>query len=223
MDIINPQELMLGCPFADTEHTVIAKALNAIAKSIALEKKEFAFNTLLPTALDYLERHLIHEEKVLENAFLFWAEENGLGDVYEDFYKDFYNFLKGHGKDFSNYSYRDFITFFEDFKRSHPEAEELFEWLNLIEHQKKGHKNIIELLQKELEKIDPLAESKRILEQLGIAVSFVLNRVLKMDRKYVEFYKRYSIAACEEKAILPPTEVIELIEDILEKDSKQTS
>jgi len=223
MNIINPKELMLGCPFADTEHTVIAKALNAIAKSIALGERELAFNTLLPTALDYLERHLTHEEKVLENALLFWAEENGLGDVYENFYKNFYNSLKGLGKDFSNYDYRDFIAFFEDFKKSYPEAEELFEWLNLIEHQKKGHQNIVDLLQKELEKIDPLAEPKRILEQLGIAVSFVLNRVLKMDRKYVEFYKRYSIPACEEKAILPPAKIIELIEDILRKDLKLAS
>jgi hemerythrin len=221
MILVNPEELKLGCSFADKEHSVIANALNAIAKALSLGEKDLAFNSLLPNALDYLEKHLTHEERVLENAFLYWAEEMGLGDLFTEFFESFRNFLRERGKDLGKHTFGDFVEFLETFKGKHLKAEEFFQILELIEHQKSGHQNIIQMLKGELSKIDPSQEPKRIIEQLGVALSFVLNRVLKMDRKYVEFYKKYDIPACEEKPILPPAEVLDLIENLL-KDGSPT-
>ncbi|RTZ60152.1 MAG: hypothetical protein DSZ31_02575 [Gammaproteobacteria bacterium] len=218
MTLISREELLLGCSFADVEHGIIADALNAIAKAIAMGEKEFAFKTLLPASLDYLEKHLTHEEKVLENAFFYWAEERNYGDLYEEFFGNFHNYLIEKDKNLKEYTYRDFLEFAEAFKVKYPKEEEFFRILELIEHQKHGHKNVSRLLRKELSKIDPSEEPKRIVEQLGVALSFVLNRVLKMDRKYVEFYRNYNIPACEEKPLYPPKEVLELIESVLKND-----
>ena len=223
MILVNPEELKLGCSFADFEHSVIAKALNAVAKALSVGQKGLAFDTLLPSALDYLEKHLTHEERVLENAFLYWAEDVGYGDLYGEFFRSFRNFLRERGKDLGKHTFGDFVEFLETFKGKHPKAEEFFQILELIEHQKKGHQSVVQMLKGELSKIDPSQEPKRIVEQLGVALSFVLNRVLKMDSKYVEFYKKYEIPACEEKPISPPPEVLKLIEELLEENNPTLS
>ncbi|NPB04925.1 MAG: hypothetical protein GXO08_00870, partial [Aquificae bacterium] len=205
--------------FADAEHGVIAKALNAIAKALARGDRDLAFNKLLPAALEYLDRHLTHEERVLENAILYWAEEKGLGDELESFYQSFRRYLRLKGKSENDYSYKDFLEFsYETGFTDSP----LFKLVDLLEHQKKGHAAVKNQLLEELSKINPEEEPKRILAELGLAVSFVLNRVLKLDKKYVDFYKRYGIPACGEKPLLPPPEVLRLVEKVLKEEERKT-
>ncbi len=214
--LVKVEELTLGCPFADNEHKVIADALNATAKALSKGHRTLVFETLLPSALDYLDKHLTHEERVLHNAILYWAEEKNLGDQLEEFYFQFQKHLRGRGKDLTSYGFGDFLLFLEEFSMDL----RLKELVKLLEHQRKGHRSVRETLKRELSKIDPSEEPKRLVEQLGVAVSFVLNRVLKLDRKYVEFYKEYGIPACGEKPLLPPAEVVRLIEKILKEEEE---
>ncbi len=206
--LVSHEELLLGCKFADVEHTVIANALNAIAKLVREGEKEKAFNGLLPVSLDYLHHHLTHEERVLENSIFYWAEEKG----YEDFLDEFQTAR------LNLEDYKGFLNWLERFKTEHEPPDEVVETLKLLAQQKYSHTQVISLLKEELKKINPSSEPKRILEQLGIKLSFVLNRVLKSDKKYVEFYERNNIPACEERPFLPPPEILETLRNILGKD-----
>jgi len=206
--LVSPKELLLGCKFADVEHTVIANALNAIAKLVKEGEREKAFKELLPLSLDYLHNHLTHEERVLENAIFYWAEEKG----YEEFLDEF---LKAR-LDLNDY--KKFLNWLEEFKTKYNPPDEVIENLKLLAQQKYSHNQVISLLREELKRIDPASEPKRILEQLGITLSFVLNRVLKSDKKYVEFYEKNKIPACEERPLLPPPEVLRTIKTILGRD-----
>jgi hypothetical protein len=40
-----------------------------------------------------------------------------------------------------------------------------------------------------LERINPEENPKKIAAELGLIISYILSRVLKLDKKYVEFYK----------------------------------
>jgi hemerythrin len=203
--LISPEELLLGCKFADVEHTAVANALNATAKLVREGEKEFALKKFLPDSLDYLNKHLTHEERVLEHAIVYWAEEKGLEEFLDEFLRARLNLA----------DYKGFLNWLEKFKETKNPPPEMVETLKLLAQQKYSHTQIISLLKEELGKIDPKSEPKRILEQLGIKLSFVLNRVLKSDRKYVEFYERNNIPACEERPLLPPEEFLKTLKDIL--------
>ena len=219
MVLVNPRDLILDCRFADVEHLVIANALNAIGKLLIQKNdKKTVFDTILPLSLDYLSKHLLHEERVLENAFEYWVEEQGLGDLYEELKRKFWEFLKARGKDFKNYEFKDFVEFRDSLGDIDQKTEELLKWWQLIENQKQGHKHIDKDLKEALEKINPDSPPKAIASQLGMVVSYVLNRVLKLDKKYVDFYRENNIPACEEKPLLPPQEVIETLKGILGED-----
>jgi len=216
MSLVNPKDLILGCTFADIEHLVIANALNAIAK-LLIEKgdKEAVFNQILPISLDYLTKHLTHEERVMENAFEYWIEEEGYGDIYEDLKRQFWEYLKSIGKDFSNYEFKDFMTFKTNIENDNPQVKEILRWWQLIENQKHGHKSIAQQLTRELERINPNSPPKKIAQELGMIVSYILSRVLKLDRKYVEFFREKNIPACFEKPLIPDKEVVEILKGIL--------
>jgi len=213
MQLINPRELLLNCPFADVEHLIIGNALNALATLIEKGKKEEAFDDLLPAVLDYLQKHLTHEEKVLEHAFTIWCEENGYCELYEAFKE----YLKNAISEGESDSYSTFLKVLETFKEHYPDKEDFFKVLELVEHQKYGHRHIVNLLLHELKILDVNEAPKRIVQQLGLILSFVLNRVLKLDSKYVEFYKKYNLPACEDKPYAP-SEILELLKNILGED-----
>lgn len=214
MTLVNPKDLILNCDFADAEHLVIANALNAIGKLLLQNEKDLVFNTVLPTSLDYLQKHLYHEERVLINAFEFWIEEIGWGDIYENLKMKFRNFLNSKGKDLDNYEYRDFMDFKTQLGFDKEEIE-ILKWWQLVENQKHGHKNVANHLMEELKKIDTSAEPKKIVADLGMVISYVLSRVLKLDKKYVDFYREKGIPACGEKPLLPPAEVVQMLKEIL--------
>ena len=219
MVLVNPKDLILDCRFADVEHLVIANALNAIGKLLIQKNdKKTVFDTILPLSLDYLSKHLLHEERVLENAFEYWVEEQGLGDLYEELKRKFWEFLKARGKDFQTYEFKDFVEFEDSLRETDPKIKELLKWWQLIENQKQGHKHIDKDLKEALERINPDSPPKSIASQLGMVVSYVLNRVLKLDKKYVDFYRENNIPACEEKPLLPPPEVVETLKEILGED-----
>ena len=219
MLLVNPKDLILECRFADTEHLVIANALNAIGNLLIYKQdKDKVFKEVLPLSMDYLSKHLLHEERVLENAFEYWVEEQGLGDLYENLKIQFWEFLKRKGKTLKNYEFRDFMEFKNSLREDSEDIKTILKWWKLIENQKHGHKNVANSLQRELEKINPDSPPKNIASQLGMVVSYVLNRVLKLDKKYVEFYKENGIPACEEKPLLPPPEVVQTLKEILGKD-----
>jgi hypothetical protein len=120
MTLDNPNDLILGCTFADIEHSVIANALNAIGKLLMENQKQMVFDKVFPLSLDYLQKHLSHEKRVLINAFEYWIEEMGWRDIYEDLKKRFRQFLKEKGKDLTDYTYKDFM----EFKTQYPFKEE---------------------------------------------------------------------------------------------------
>jgi hemerythrin len=210
MQLIDPRELLLNCPFADVEHLIIGNALNALATLIEQGKKEEAFDDLLPAVLDYLQKHLTHEERVLENAFSVWCEENDFCELYESFK----NYLKTTISEGETDSYSTFLKVLETFKEKYPDKKDFFDVLELVEHQKYGHKNIVNILLQELKILDVNESPKKIIQQLGLILSFILNRVLKLDSRYVEFYRKYNLPACEERPYAPQ-EVIELLKNIL--------
>ena len=219
MILVNPQDLILGCRFADVEHVVIANALNAIGKLlIQKQDKETVFNDILPLSMDYLSKHLLHEEKVLENAFEYWVEEKGLVDLYEDLKRRFWEFLKVKGKDFDNYEFKDFIEFIDSLEQGYSQLEEIIKWWKLIENQKHGHRDIAQKLEEELKKINPQSPPKTIASQLGMIISYILTRVMKLDKKYVDFYKKNGIPACDDKPLIPDSEVLNLLKEILQED-----
>ncbi len=202
--LINPKEILIGCPFADFEHVVIVNLLNATAKLSQTGKRKRTVEVFLPTLVNYLNAHLTHEEKITESAVIFWAEERELEGFLEKFLteRDNVNDIKQLG---------------EWLSRINP-PKEVEKVVKLLVQQRFSHKNIISVVENELSKINPESSPKRIVEQLGILSSFLINRITKTDKKFKEFFEEYGLPACRTKPLEPPDELLKEAEEILGGD-----
>jgi len=206
--LIKPEELLLNCNFADAEHITIANTLNAIRTAAVKKEFNLVSKTLFPFFTDYLHKHLEHEERVFETALVWWIDEFGNDALLERYLKDKANFS----------DYRFFLNWAEDVERQYNPPQEFMDVLKVLGQQKFSHIKISTLLEEELNISNGgVLEGKKIIELLGILHSFLLNRILKSDKQYVEFYKKYNIPACGENPLLPPENITRLLKEILKE------
>ncbi len=64
--VIDPREVINGCDVFDREHEVLVLLINAIYKLVKEGRREEAKKLLEEGLYEYTERHLKHEEEVME-------------------------------------------------------------------------------------------------------------------------------------------------------------
>jgi len=64
--LIDPKEVLNGCPVFDAEHVMLVNLLNAVYKLLKEGKKDEAKKLFQEGVVRYTEKHLKHEEEVME-------------------------------------------------------------------------------------------------------------------------------------------------------------
>jgi hemerythrin len=64
--LINPNEIKIGCSVFDAEHVALVNMINAIHKLLKEGNRQKAKEIFQKGLVEYTEKHLAHEEKVME-------------------------------------------------------------------------------------------------------------------------------------------------------------